>query len=535
MLSYISKKMKKKKIEKEKREMSGIEEILHSKARIKYRMIIQSFYIGILTSIVIVSYRVFGEKLLEMMATLYKNSIGNTLNLFLIFIGLIAMSLFVSYCVKKEPNISGSGIPQVEGSIGRKIQTNWLTVLVYKYLGGIVSMAAGLSIGREGPSVQMGAAIGEGYSNYRNKLDYEHKYLLTSGASAGLAAAFNAPLSGVMFALEEVHKNFSPIVLLSAMVSAMTADTLAKFVLGFKPALHFSRLHIMPIKYYWTLIILGIILGLLSYVFNKGVVKSKKLYKKMPIKMEFKIMIPFLLSALIGIYMPILLGGGHSLIMSPQLLKIGLISLIILLVMKMLLTFIAFGSGVPGGIFFPLLAIGALIGTIVGFICVSYFNIPNRYLINLTILAMAGYFAATVKAPITGIILIFEMTGSFGQLLPLSIVVFISLMVSEIIGVEPVYEMLLENILENDEVKKVNKSDKKTLLNISVCLGSDVEGKLVSEVDWPEDMLIVSIQRGNKEILPRGRTMIIEGDMISVVVNKDESALMRDFLLEICS
>lgn len=347
--------------------------------------------------------------------------------------------------------------------------------------------------------------------------------------------AFNAPLSGVMFALEEVHKNFSPIVLLSAMVSAMTADTIAKFILGFRPSLYFDRLQIMPIKYYWTFVVLGIALGLLSYVFNKGVLTSKKIYKKIPLNLEFKIMIPFLLTGVVGMIYPVLLGGGHKLIINLGFLKLGVIALIVILILKLLLTFISFGSGVAGGIFFPLLAIGAVIGCIVGTICVNYLNLPSQFLINMTILAMAGYFAATVKAPITGIILIFEMTGSFGQLLPLSIVVFVALIVSDLIGVEPVYESLLDNILENRDEELRDKNEKKTLLSATVCLGSKVEGKCIYELELPESMLIVSIQRGHKEILPRGKTMLIDGDMLTVVVDEYESAIMRDYLLDICN
>ena len=108
--------------------------------------------------------------------------------------------------------ISGSGIPQVEGILTRNLKINWFSVLMYKFVGGLICLCAGLSVGREGPSVQMGACIGEGVSKNLKNLDNEEKYLITSGASAGLSAAFNAPLSGVMFALEEAHKNFSPLV-----------------------------------------------------------------------------------------------------------------------------------------------------------------------------------------------------------------------------------------------------------------------------------------------------------------------------------
>ena len=269
----------------------NVSTIIKSTNGLKYKMIIHSLFIGILTGCIIVAYRIMGERLLGLFANLYRLAKTNTSIAIGVFIVLVLMALLVSLFVRQEPNISGSGIPQVEGVMTRKMKTNW-SVLVYKFFGGILCLAAGLSVGREGPSIQMGAAIGEGVSRKTNQLDYEHKYLMTSGASAGLAAAFNAPLAGVMFALEEVHKNFSPVVLVSAMVSAVTADMITKSFLGINPSLRFDALSIMPIKYYWSLLLLGILIGLSSYIFNHGVIMSKAIYRGMPIKQEFKILIP---------------------------------------------------------------------------------------------------------------------------------------------------------------------------------------------------------------------------------------------------
>lgn len=503
--------------------------ILGTTDGLKYKMIGYSLIVGILSGATIVLYRILGEFLLKRFEVIYRFVSGKPLYVIGVFVLLILMSLFVTYCVKKEPNISGSGIPQVEGIITRRIETDWKKVLIYKFVGGIMCLAAGLSVGREGPSVQMGAAIGEGISKKANQMDYEHKYLITSGASAGLAAAFNAPLAGVMFALEEVHKNFSPIVLMSAMVSAVTADVITKAFLGINPSLRFAMLNKMPIKYYWSLVILGILVGLSSYVFNNGILKTKHLYRDLPIKKEFKIMIPFICSGIVGMTLPVLVGGGHSLIMSMESLHISIFMMLLLFVIKYLFTFISFGSGVPGGIFFPLLAIGSIIGAIFGMICIRYLGVPAEYLINFAILAMAGHFAAIVKAPITGIILIFEMTGSFEQLLPLSVVVFIALLTSDLLGVNPVYDDLLEDILSQSHEEYKGKENKKTLVELVVHLGSDIEGKYISEVEWPQNCLVVSIYRGEKEIIPRGNTRILEGDLLLIMVNQTESSRMLDY------
>ena len=167
----------------------------------------------------------------------------------------------------------------------------------------------------------------------------------------------------------------------------------------------------------------------------------------------------------------------------------------------------------------------------------NYLGIPKEYLVNFAVLAMAGHFAAIVKAPITGIILIFEMTGSFEHLLPLSVVVFSAMISSELLGVAPVYEMLLEDILKNKKGAKKEKevNDKKTLLEISVHLGSEIENRFISELNLPNNCLLVSIYRGNAEILPRGNIKLLAGDLLLVMVNSSESGEMFEFLSKISS
>ena len=132
------------------------------------------------------------------------------------------------------------------------------------------------------------------------------------------------------------------------------------------------------------------------------------------------------------------------------------------------------------------------------------------------------------------------MTGSFEQFLPLSVVVFTAMVTSDLLGVEPVYDMLLEDILKNKKEAKGIKEDetmkdKTTLLELSVHLGSKVENKLVAELDLPSNCLLVSVQRGSAEILPRGNTKILAGDMLLVMVNQSESADMLEYMTEITS
>ena len=207
--------------------------------------------------------------------------------------------------------------------------------------------------------------------------------------------------------------------------------------------------------------------------------------------------------------------------------KIGKV-LIVFLIIKYLFTFISFGSNAPGGIFFPLLVLGAIVGNIFGVVVCKTTNVPVLYIVNFIIFAMAGHFASIVKSPITGIVLITEMSGSFEHLLALTTVVIISYITSDILKSEPIYESLLERKLKScDDSECQNDCKpyvKKTLLELSVFIGSEIEGNLIKNINWPSECLVVAIKRGGKEIIPKGSTQILSGDLLVVLVDEDKAA-----------
>lgn len=509
-----------------------ISDIFQRTRTIKNRLILDSLMVGIITGIVIVVYRILASKLAVFFNYLYGYADKNILMIPAVFILLAASAFVVADFVKKEPMISGSGIPQLEGILSRKLSINRMKVLFYKFVGGVICLGAGLSVGREGPSVQMGGCIGEEFSKKGKKPDYEEVYLTTCGASAGLSAAFNAPMSGVMFALEEAHKNFSPMILLSAMIASLTADCVAKQFFGIIPSLKFNQLNIMPIKYYWVLIILGIAVGISGVIFNSGILKTQKMFKESKLNRYVKIMIPFFVTGIIGMISPILTGGGHELIMELQSTDFMLMTLVVFLVVKFIFTFVCFGSGVPGGIFFPILVLGALVGNIVGLISIRYLGIPSIYIMNFVVLAMAGHFAAIVKAPITGIILISEMTGSLAHLLALAIVSVVVQLTADVLKGEPIYESLLDRLLAREHSANEYKgtSKQKTLLEVSIDMDCMADGKKIKEIKWPETSLIVAVNRGEKEIIPKGDLTLIHGDLITVMTSQDNSPYVLEEL-----
>lgn len=222
--------------------------------------ILKGVLVGLLTGGIVSIFRLAIEKFGELTEQVYLHSQQEPLYLAFILAASIIIAIFVGFLIKSDPDIKGSGIPQVEGQLQGELTVSWFSVLWKKFIGGVLSVGSGLFLGREGPSIQLGAVVGEGTSQLLNSSSAEKKILISSGASAGLAA-FNAPIAGLLFVLEEIHHSFSPLVWLTSFTSAITANFVSLYFFGLKPVLSLGKIPSLPLKYYGFLIILGIILG----------------------------------------------------------------------------------------------------------------------------------------------------------------------------------------------------------------------------------------------------------------------------------
>lgn len=500
----------------------------------KLKVLLEGIGVGLVAGIVVVFYRILLNEVSEfrnhILIFLKSHGVEYT---FIWFGVLILTALGIGILIQKLPMIKGSGIPQVKGVLLRQLKMEWLKELITKFFAGILTVGLGLSLGREGPSVQLGSEIGLGVSRLLKRHHLEEKYLITSGASAGLAAAFNAPLAGVMFALEELHKNFPPVVMICVMGSSLMADFVSKHFFGLNPVFQFQNVTPLPLKYYGFLVGLGVIAGVMGGLFNYTLLKVQDIYKGMHfVKDIYKPIIPFVMAGLLGLIMPEMLGGGHDLIEKMTPADLMLSTVLIYIIVKFVFTMICYGSGVPGGIFLPLLVIGALIGKLYGLILVEYFHLSASYAVNFIILAMAAYFTAIVKAPITGAVLILEMTSSFQHLLALIVVAMTAYVVADLLHVPAIYDALLEKMLGNgSQNKNTYKRNRKTILEIPVSIGSIFEYKKIKEIQWPGHCLIVGIHRGEKEIIPNGDTQIFQGDRLIVLTDEEEGCEIKPVLL----
>lgn len=527
----IDERIKKVKRDKMQSHLKSLGKTKHDNVKI----ILISTFIGAMAGLAAILYRYALSSAEEISFEMYTFVAENKAYIPLLFIGLAIVGYAIGVLTKRYSLISGSGIPQVKGRIMGYINGSWLSTLIAKFFGGTACIIAGLSLGREGPSIQLGACVAQGISDKFAKTQHEKRIYIASGASAGLAAAFNAPLAGVMFALEEIFKYFSPMVLLSTMVAATTADFVSKIFFGTSHVFDFEITRTIPITYYWLFIILGIILGFSGVIYNICLVTSQKIYKKMScLNPKVRTIIPFILAGILGLTFPIVLCGGHSIIEELDL-SASLSFLVLVLLIKFLFSMISFGSGAPGGIFFPLLVLGSTIGAIFAKIFIPALGLQEELFYNFVIIAMSGYFAAIVRAPLTGIILLVEMTGSLSQLLPLIVTSAIAYIVAEELKNKPIYESLLENLLASRGVQEVPKDTTKILIETVVHIGSEMQDKNLRDIILPEKCLIVAIKRGTEEITPNGDTVVNAGDYLTVLTDVSHELAVREKIEQLSS
>ncbi|MDO4177894.1 MAG: ClC family H(+)/Cl(-) exchange transporter [Phascolarctobacterium sp.] len=450
-------------------------------------------------------------------AGFFKNVLSqNPLYIVLWFAALILVAFVLDRLTKHEPLAAGSGIPQVKGAIVGLIKMRWFPIMWVKLVAGIIGIGAGLSLGREGPSIQLGAVSAQGISRFLKRTRMEERYLMTSGASAGLAAAFNAPLAGVMFALEELHRSFSIVVLLPSMAAAFTATILSRFLFGRAPIFTMPDLQVLHTEDLLIVVLVAMVAGTCGVIFNKGLLNVNRFYALPIFKSSFhKIAFALFCAGVLGFYLPEVLGGGNNLINQLATTPAPLKMLVIFLIGKLIFTFISYGCGVPGGFFLPMLVIGALTGSVISNLLVTAGIIEAAKGPTIVVIAMAALFSSSVRAPITGTVLIMEMTSSYQQLLSLAVASMIAFVVAELWQSKPIYEELLARSLNSQKPSEAVKHQR-TLAEFVVDSGSYCENKMLKQIELPPHTLIVDIKRGEESITPEPDVKLMQGDFIYV-------------------
>ncbi len=501
----------------------------------QYRLVAEGIGVGVLTGLLVSLFRMALEKAELLRGSVLSAAAGEAAAAGLALAMLIAACFASWYALRKVPLCGGSGIPQVKGELLGQMEQNWWQIIIAKFIGGVCAIGGGLSLGREGPSIQLGAMVGKGFSRLSGNLKTEEKLLMTCGAGAGLSGAFCAPLAGVVFALEELHKNFSTDVLVLTMAASVSSDFVSSYIFGLKPVFALYVDGKLPLSRYWMVLLLGVILGAFGVFYNWMTARVQDLYGKLP-RRSLRVLVPFLLVIPLAVFYPLVLGSGHSLVGEIAAGQFVVSALVVLLAVKFLFSIISFGCGVPGGIFLPLLVLGAITGGFFAMAVGGLAGYEELYLTNFVILGMAGYFSSIVRSPITGVILITEMSGDFKNFLPLAVVALTAYLTADLMGGQPIYDQLLHRMLAGGSAYGTDEETRshKVLLESDVYIGSRMDGEKIEKMLLPPGCLVVSVQREQKEIVPSGSTVLAGGDKLLLLCSQGDVPVVEEKLNNIC-
>lgn len=410
---------------------------------VRSKIIVQAILVGLISGMLVVGFKVSINSLFWTIQKFL--SAFPTWQKALIFPLITTLGGLISGILvyKFAPETKGSGIPYVKMTMARMGNMTRIRSIVVKFFAGVAGIGTGLSLGREGPSVQLGAGAGALVGRLFKMSGTNQDKLIAAGAGSAIGATFNAPIAGTIFVLEELVQKFTPALLFPVLVATVSAASLARHFLGSNPSFDLPKLQGgITVENIPVCIILGLVAGLLGVLFSKVIFFNNKLFDKMSkIPNYFKPAIAGLAVGLIGLVIPYVLGSGNF---SVDLLlqhKFSLGLVLIIFIAKFFVTPFCFGSGAAGGIFLPMLMLGSFLGYIVSTVCNSFGFHTDP--IVIAILGMGAFLSAVARTPITAVVMVFEMTGGYSHILPIMLSAAIADLVAEKLNQKPIYASLI--------------------------------------------------------------------------------------------
>jgi len=371
-------------------------------------------------------------------------------------IGSIVISgvmVFITFLLirKLAPETGGSGVQEIEGGLEGLRPLRWKRVIPIKFFGGLLSLGSGMVMGREGPTIQIGGNIGKMIADTFKVSKIDAHALIAAGAGGGLSAAFNAPLAGILFVIEEMRPEFKYnfLTVQAVIIASASADIVLRLMVGQQLAIPMNVLSTPPLPSLFLFLIFGCVFGVFGFFFNQLLVRTLNFFSNLT-GWSFTLtglIVGGLIGALVW-YFPDAVGGGYVIIPKALSGSIPVMMLLLLFAIRFGTTMLSYGSGSIGGIFAPMLALGTIFGMWFGHF--AHFVLPDL-IVQPEVFAVAGMaalFCATVRAPLTGIALTIEMTGNYLMILPLILTCFTATIVAQGLGGQPIYTVLLKRTLD---------------------------------------------------------------------------------------
>lgn len=478
---------------------------------------------GILTAVIITLYKVCAKHIIALSEHGYHALRGRLYFLPLVACALLLISFLLAYIYKKKKNLRGGGIPTSIGYLRGLVSFKWLENLIGIFALSLSSFLFAVPLGNEGPSVQIGTAIGRGtvYTLTKKRRAWD-RYSMTGGACAGFSVATGSPLSGIMFAIEEAHERISPMIIMIASVSVafsyVTADFLSD-IFGVSTRL-FPDLHLpsLSLRELWIPLAVGLVFGLFAVLFLKyyrllNAVLNRKL-KKIP--HAYKIFTVFALTLAFGLYSYSFVSTGHELMLSLFDGKTAIFALVLLLLVRSTLTLSASNASMTGGLFVPTLTIGALFSALLGRLLMYIPGFAAEDYAVVLVLGLTACIAGMMKMPLTAILFALEALSCYGNIVPCLIVAAVSFIMTELFGVASINENVLDHRIERIHAgKKVTVVDK----TVTVKQGSFAIDKQIRDIFWPANFFILSMRRQklyDADMDEHSRRELQEGDLLHI-------------------
>ena len=495
---------------------------------------------GILTAVVITLYKLCAKHVIAASEAGYHFLRENLLWVIPVLAVLVGVAFLFTWIYRRAPHLMGGGIPTSIGMLRGILPCRWISNLVGLFFMSLTSFLIGVPLGNEGPSVQMGAAVGQGsVRTMAKKHRAWNRYSMTGGACAGFSIATGAPISGVLFAIEEAHQRISPMILIVAATSVLaggiTTDILAPLFsvsTSLFPKLDLITLHAKDI---WIPLAVGIVMGLFAVLFLRYYTVISALWKKKlkRVPHTWKIFSVFALTVLFGLISYSFISTGHELILHLFEARQTLLMLLLILVVRSTLTLFANTNGITGGIFLPLLTLGAVAASVMGQIFSHLFGLGEPYYVLIMVLGITGCIAGMMKMPLTAIVFAVEALSCYDNILYVIIVAVTAFIITEIFGAHSINDTVLE-----DRAHAQNEGKEFRVIDtfVTVQPGTFAVSKQIRDIFWPRNLFVLSVQHGKKhgaEVDEHGGKEIREGDILHVRYSTYEEEKTAEELMDI--
>lgn len=484
------------------------------------RLYFVSIFVGLLTGLVAVPYHYLLQLFFDTRRDFFDSHPHWYWHIPL-FLSLWGILFFVAWLVKKMPLITGGGIPQTRGVInGRITYKHPFIELIAKFVGGILSLSAGLSLGREGPSVQIGSYVGCLVSKWARVLSGERKQLLAAGAGAGLSAAFAAPLASSLLVIESIERFDAPKTAITTLLAGVVAGGVASMVFPDSP--YFQIDAIVPALSFFSQVKLFLLMAVAISVFGKIysvlTLYFKRSYPvtKQPVYLQMFYLL--VVAYVISLTEVNLTGGGEQFLLGQAMNADTRIWWVVgMMLLHFAFTVFSFASGLPGGSFIPTLVTGGLFGQIMALLLVQKGIIGAESVSYIMLISMSAFLVAVVRTPLTAIVLITEITGHFEVFYPSVVVGGLTYYFTEILQIQPFNVALYDEMINTP----VFQAQKRYTLSVEIMTGSYFDGKDVDTLKLPDNCRIINVHRDRKNLIPAGQKLI-PGDQVQIEMDAQD-------------